>query len=162
MTRGDRRPSGATVAGPYRYRLWRTLAATTSRRVLFVMLNPSTADAETDDPTLRRCLGFASQWGFGRVEVCNLFAYRATRPATLRMVLDPVGPRNQDHLVEAATGCNLVVAAWGNLGHASDQSARVLAMLRGLAQVKCLGITGIGAPKHPLYVPYSAVLRRYP
>ena len=161
MKRGDLRPSGAHVSGPYRYRLWRTLSPGT-RRVLFVMLNPSTADAETDDPTLRRCVGFASQWGFGRVDVCNLFAYRATKPTALRLAVDPIGPKNHEYLVEAATGCNLVVAAWGNVGHGSDQSARVLATLRGLGQVKCLGTTGIGAPKHPLYVPYSAALKRYP
>src|SRR5437667_161717 len=78
---------------------------------------------------LRRCLGFASQWGFGRVDVCNLFAYRATKPAALRLAVDPIGPKNHEYLVEAATGCNLVVAAWGNVGHGSDQSARVLATL---------------------------------
>ena len=93
---------GAAIdpTGLYRYSLWREWDAN-APRVAFVMLNPSRADANTDDPTLRRCLGFARSWGCGSIEVVNLFAYRASRPDILRVVLDPVGPENDRYLQEA-------------------------------------------------------------
>src|SRR3989449_11540410 len=103
--------------GTYRYALWRRWAA--GPQVLFVMLNPSTADAQRDDPTIRRCIGFARRWGCGGIEVVNLFALRATDPRRLRYTRDPVGPENVAHLARAAGRASLVGAAWG-----ADPAAR--------------------------------------
>ncbi|HEV8470576.1 MAG TPA: DUF1643 domain-containing protein [Candidatus Limnocylindria bacterium] len=108
------------------------------------MLNPSTADARRDDPTIRRCIGFARGWGFGGVEVVNLFAYRTTDWRELVRVCDPVGPDNSRHLWRAIARAGLVVLAWG--AHAS--SSRLLSLPRA----RCLGLTRAGEPRHPLYL----------
>ena len=129
--------------------------------VCFVMLNPSTADAFRDDPTLRRCIGFARAWGFGGLEVVNLYSYRATAPADLKKALLPNGPDNDAHLHAAATGAARVVAAWGNHGDPSRVAA-VLSLLRAAAgQVWCLGQTRTGAPRHPLRLPAATRLVKY-
>ena len=134
----------------YRYRLWRRWAAGNS--VLFVLLNPSTADAEHDDPTLRRCVGFARRWGFGGVEIVNLFALRATDPRHLRNAVDPVGPDNNRQIRRAAQAAELVVAGWGNHG-ARDGRAAIVSRLLGRGRtLHCLGVTRQGQPRHPLYV----------
>src|SRR4051794_16373452 len=98
--------------GQYRYRLERTWEARAGT-VTWIMLNPSTADAEVDDPTLTRCLSFTRAAGWGRLLVVNLFALRSTDPAQLAQHADPVGPRNLDHVREALQEANLIVAAWG-------------------------------------------------
>jgi hypothetical protein len=133
----------------YRYRLWRRWDA--ARPVVaFVMLNPSTADAVRNDPTVRRCIGFARSWGFGGLEVVNLFAYRATDPRVLRRATDPVGPANRRHLAAAIVRAGLVIAAWGADPTARDAptQGRVLSQ----PELRCLGVTRSGAPRHPLYV----------
>lgn len=135
--------------GVYRYRLWRTWD-TALPAAAFILLNPSTADASHDDPTLRRCLGFARAWGYGGVEVVNLFAWAATDPAALRTCPDPIGPANDAAILAAVTGAPLVVAAWGNNGRLHDRAAAVLRLLDGIA-LTCLGLTGAGQPRHPLY-----------
>jgi hypothetical protein len=146
-------PRGATVSdvggatfsanGRYRYRLWRRWDR--SRPVVvFVMLNPSTADADKDDPTIRRCIGFARAWGYGGIEVVNLFAYRATLPRSLRAVDDPVGPENGRHIRRAVARADLVVLAWG----AHARASRLLSLPRA----RCLGLTRAGQPRHPLYL----------
>ncbi|TMG72243.1 MAG: DUF1643 domain-containing protein [Chloroflexi bacterium] len=141
----------------YRYRLWRRWDA--ARPVVaFVMLNPSTADAARDDPTIRRCIGFARSWGYGRLEVVNLFAYRATDPRSLRHVPDPVGPANLRHLAAATARARLVIAAWGADPSANDAPARKRVLSR--PELRCLGLTRSGAPRHPLYVPATARPRR--
>ena len=117
--------------------------------VCFVGLNPSTADASRDDPTLRRCMSFARERGFGGVSLGNLFALRATNPRTLREVEDPVGPRNDLWLKRLADEASLVVAAWGTRGRLGGRDAAVLPLL---GQVSCLGVTQQGDPRHPLYV----------
>lgn len=121
-------------------------------KVTFVMLNPSTADAVADDPTIRRCIGFAQAWGFGALEVVNLYAYRATRPAELFAADDPVGPRNNRFVRAAARSAALVVAAWGVYGRRHGRDAAVLATLRRIGPVHCLGMTLGGQPRHPLFV----------
>lgn len=142
--------SGAIFDGPYRYLLWRRWEASAAG-VLFVMLNPSTADARRDDPTIRRCIGFARAWGFGGVEVVNLFAWRATLPRELRRAADPIGPRNDQVIAEAAARAQAVIVAWGihgvHLGRGDD-----VAHLLAAARPRCLGATATGAPRHPLYV----------
>ena len=141
----------------YRYRLWRRWDRTRPV-VAFVMLNPSTADAERDDPTIRRCGGFARGWGFSAMTVVNLFALRATDPARLRRARDPIGPDNDDHIAAAAAGCDALVLAWGAHGALGGRDRDVLALLRG-CRPACLGVTRSGQPRHPLYLP-SATRRR--
>ncbi len=116
--------------------------------VCFIMLNPSTADANVDDPTIRRCIGFARRWGFGSLRVVNLYAFRATNPAEIKIAPDPIGPLNDDYLLSAAASSHLVIAAWG--GFAGKE--RVAAVCKKLGELKCLGLTQSGEPRHPLYV----------
>lgn len=126
------------------------------------MLNPSTADASVDDPTIRRCIGFARDWDFGGVRVCNLYAWRATKPAALKEVLEPVGERygllnrNDSAILDAAADAGRIIAAWGAWpGPLSTRTARVQTLLRG-RHVEALGLTKSGAPRHPLYMPKAA------
>lgn len=143
---------GATfdVARVYRYRLWRTWDATLPRCV-FIGLNPSTADEQVLDPTLRRCVDFARRWGCGRLDMLNLFALRSTDPEGLRTVTDPVGPENDRHLLEATREAEVVVAAWGAHEMALQRAKQVRRLL-GAVPFECLGLTKSGQPRHPLYV----------
>jgi len=118
--------------------------------VMFVGLNPSTADEHVDDPTIRRCIGFAKRWGYGSLVMANLFAYRSTDPSLLPLVSDPVGPRNDWWLSRLNRNVNLVVVAWGTNGTLFDRERHVL---RLLPTAHCLGLTKNGQPKHPLYLP---------
>ena len=139
--------------GAYRYSLTRGWDSG-KPAVNFLMLNPSTADAEQDDPTVRRCLGFAKAWGFGVLYVTNLFALRATDPRALYKHPDPVGPDNDRCILKAAAGSKLVVAAWGVHGDHRQRAADVLRLLMepGIA-VHALKLTKAGSPCHPLYLP---------
>jgi len=130
--------------GAYRYHLWREWEPARPT-VTFVMLNPSTADAHLDDPTIRRCVSFARSWGFGRLDVVNLCAYRATSPAVLLVAEEPFGPENGQHLLAALANADLVIAAWGNHGRAFTPPPFERA-------VHHLGLTKLGQPRHPLYV----------
>lgn len=141
----------------YRYHLERRLAPG-SRRCLFVMLNPSTADEELDDPTIRRCRTFALREDCDILEVVNLYAFRATNPADLRTAKDPVGPENARHIREAALRANLVIAAWGDKHLDGDWPHRVLEILCEAGAVHVLRWTLRGNPGHPLYVPSAASL----
>ena len=108
-------PAGAVFSDDmvYRYRLWRTWDPELPT-CLFLMLNPSTADHEQNDPTIRRCLDFAKQWGYGQLLVGNLFALRSTNPQNLRHHPEPTGgPDNDDALLAMHEEANLTVAAWG-------------------------------------------------
>ncbi len=149
------------ASGYYRYsltRLWRPKGG----RVAFVLLNPSTADAERDDPTIRRCIGFAQRWGFGSLEVVNLFAFRATRPPELKAAGNPVGAENDRFLREAQARAKVVVAAWGIHGGWLGRDREVLALLAGgPAPLKCLGLTMGGHPRHVLYLPGHLRPRTY-
>jgi hypothetical protein len=118
----------------------------------FIGLNPSTADATADDPTVRRCVGFAKTWGFGGVDVVNLFAFRATEPRVLRRAADPTGTENDAHLLEVAATAGRVVAAWGIHGSYRGRDEAVLGLLRAAGvKVSCLSHTQAGHPRHPLY-----------
>lgn len=141
--------------GRWRYTLRRSWApgrAAPARRdrLLIIALNPSTADAERDDPTIRRCIGFAQAWGFQALCVVNLFAWRATLPADLKAAADPVGPDNDAWLRQEARRAGLVLAAWGVHGVHQGRDAAVRAMLPAL---HCLRRTRDGHPAHPLYLP---------
>jgi hypothetical protein len=162
---------GAVISedGVYRYSLVRRWAwGLDVRPAHFIMLNPSTADAELDDPTIRRCVGFARALGCGGIVVANLYAYRATRPADLWRAADPVGPRN-DHILRelaartAATGAPLI-AAWGARVR-PDRVEAVLHLLEAAGArdlLTALGVTKDGAPRHPLYLPSSARPEQWP
>ena len=142
--------------GTYRFSLWRALQPSFNRlsghSCLFVMNNPSTADATEDDPTIRRVKGFAESWGFGMVRVVNCNPYRATDPKAAKMPPAEVLDQNDVLMAEQAWICEWVVAAWG--GKANRYLAdRALRLLRTIKPVRALELTKAGAPKHPLYLP---------
>jgi hypothetical protein len=116
----------------------------------FVGLNPSTADETTDDPTIRRCVRFARDWGFDRLKMVNLYAYRATNPHDLWTADDPVGPENDHNLSLAFGGSDRIVVAWGSNAQAR-RLERFEAIFRGW-QFWALGLTKDGFPRHPLYM----------
>lgn len=143
--------------GKFRYRLWRKWGE--GSPLLFVMLNPSTADHEVDDPTIRRCLRFAESHGFGELEVVNLFAYRATDPHDLRRAGYQVGPENDHHIAAAVGDAAAVCLAWGANVGGLERPVIVLQQLRALGvKPQCLRITRGGYPQHPLMLPSSCRL----
>lgn len=148
----------------YRYQLTR-IWDETKKVACFVMLNPSTADANIDDPTIRRCVGFATKWGYGGIVVVNLAAFRATDPDKLSEVEDPVGPENLHHVETAISGSEVVVAAWGNVKlkfsrGACQRGMSLVSCAKSVVTIcesrgkrlRCLGKTSSGQPRHPLYV----------
>jgi len=180
--------AGARISadGKYRYRLWREWRGgelwnwweNGGRPVLdgsgqpigepkvclFVMLNPSTADGVKDDSTIRKCVGFARRWGYDRLDVVNLFAYRVTNPHRLLALNhddDPVGWENQRSIHESSADADIVVAAWGAHGGHLGQDETALGWLACDKPVMCLGETADGHPRHPLYVPYDTELRPF-
>ena len=178
--------SGADISlcGKYRYRLWREWRATHARKnwrwygakdgngreigepkaCVFVMLNPSTADGKADDPTIRKCIGFAKRWNYERLEVLNLFAYRATDPRALLALThdaDPVGLRNSEVFANLHNDdYGMLVCAWGAHGSHLGQDETVLGWLQE-NRTYVLGLTKDGSPRHPLYVPYETVPFRW-
>lgn len=135
----------------YRYRLDRRWAD--GPTVAWVMLNPSTADGTTDDPTLRRIQAFSRSWGFGALTVVNLYAWRATDPAGLWTAADPVGPGNDRHIYEGVAGHEVVVA-WGAHGKPEriTEVVRLIESAPGAGRPKALALTKTGQPRHPLYL----------
>lgn len=122
--------------------------------VMFIGLNPSTADEYNDDPTVRRCIGYARAWGYNRMIMTNIFAFRATYPSDMKAAADPVGPENDKWLLACAKEAALVVAAWGNDGAFRGRSRQVLEMMaREGVQLMCLQMTQAGEPGHPLFLP---------
>ena len=119
----------------------------------FVMLNPSTADGTQDDPTIRRCIGFAKSWGYTTLSVRNLFSFRATDPRELLSAENPVGGRGDQELITACTA-DLLVAAWGaTVPFERDRQAMVLFREHFPEKtIYCIGVTKGGHPRHPLYV----------
>lgn len=156
--------SGALISecGKYRYRLWRLWNADQPVMV-WVMLNPSTADAATDDPTIRKCIGFAKTHGFGGIIVVNLFAWRATDPKELSTVPDPIGPENDQHILWACRAplIRQVVAGWGADRFAQKRARAVRVLIQGATglRLQCFRKSEkTGAPWHPLYLPYASPL----
>jgi hypothetical protein len=149
-----------STCGRYRYLLTRQVGPGL-RTATFIMLNPSTADATKDDPTIRRCIGYARQWGCGRLAVLNLFAFRATDPADLKRAVEPVGSENRawfDRKLRAGHD-GPVVCAWGVHGEHLGQDGVVLGWLDALGvRPFALGLTRDGHPRHPLYLPKGAEL----
>ncbi len=151
--RSQRWVSGGAIFDPtgnYRYTLWREWDPQ-APRLGFIMLNPSTADATWDDATIRRCVGFARVWGYGAVEVVNLFAYRTPHPRHLRQVREPIGPDNDRYLDAIQQRVQRLILAWGNSGNFQNRPQAVLRLLTP-DQLYCLGMTRLGQPCHPLYL----------
>jgi hypothetical protein len=142
--------------GRYRWWLRRSWEGGDGRSVCFVMLNPSTADSLVDDPTIRRCVGFARSWGYSSLVVRNLFALRATNPDELLTAPDPTGGEEGDRHLRLAGESDRVVAAWG-AGAPFARPRRALELLAGVP-LYCLGVTKNGDPRHPLYVKAGAPL----
>jgi hypothetical protein len=134
----------------YRYSLWR-IWDEDGPKLNVIGLNPSVADENLDDPTIRRCIGFARDWGYGGLVMTNLFAYRSTDPRGLLAVDDPVGPENDD-ILEFWACAGTPLAAWGAHPMARARSVQAMRMLSYL-EFECLGLTKDGSPRHPLYVP---------
>lgn len=152
--------SGSAVlseCGRYRYRLDRTVDPSKQGRVCWVMLNPSTADASVDDPTLRRCIGYTRAWHHAALVVVNLFAWRATDPSDLPADIgEAVGPLADEHIVAALRVSSLVVCGWGAIGRREHVLTRRRAVLDLIAscghQPMALARTKCGNPRHPLYL----------
>jgi hypothetical protein len=152
-----------SACGRYRYSLSRRWDDDPLKPLVgWIMLNPSTANHTVDDPTIRRCMGFAKAWGFAGITVRNLFALRATDPRELYKSDDPIGPENDKSIIEMMGECQSFVAAWGVHGAMLDRDKAVLKMFaeRG-KQVHCIGLTKDSFPKHPLYVAGNAELVPY-
>lgn len=138
--------------GLFRLSLTRTWDASLPRLV-FIMLNPSKANASIDDPTVRRCIGFAQALGYGSIEIVNLYAYRATNPIDLKKAGFPVGEGNDAAIVRAVARAGAVVCAWGANARALPRAAEVLDLIELWCTPQALAWTADGIPKHPLYLP---------
>ena len=155
-TKGDA-PSTAVYSDCERYRysltrVWDDL----DRKVLFVMLNPSTATEVQNDPTVERCERRARTLGFGGFRVTNIFAWRDTDPRNMKAASDPIGAENDATLMEGAEWATLIIAAWGTHGAHQNRGADVAALLGSTGQpLYHLGLSKHGHPKHPLYLPYT-------
>ena len=145
---------GATISecGDYRYDLWRTWDKE-KPFVTFIMLNPSTADANEDDATIRRCVGYAKKWGYSGLVVVNLFAYRATKRKVMLAHQEPVGLDNEEYIFNACLRARIVICAWGADGSHRGRSKVVADKLRqwGITP-HYLSLTSKGEPGHPLYL----------
>jgi hypothetical protein len=145
----------------YRYQLTRRWSD--SPFLAWIMLNPSTADENTDDPTIRKCVRWARMGGFGGIAVLNLLALRATDPRELNTHLDPIGPENDRHIAEVVRKTieqgGSVACAWGCGGTLQGRASAVLRLLQEQGcRPLCLGTTREGQPRHPLYVAYQQAL----
>lgn len=158
MSRG----AGMSSCHKYRYSLWRIWEAR-GPCVAFIGLNPSTADEVIDDPTIRKCIGFARRWGFGGLFMLNLFPLRATLPRDMKAAVDPLGgPAADSVLLHYADQCQRLVACWGVDGAYRGRGDQVVNLLQAAGrELHCLGVTKDGQPKHPLYIPYDTKLELY-
>lgn len=146
--------------GTYRYRLDREWNNNLSK-IAFIMLNPSIADADIDDPTIRRCISFAEKLGHGGLVVGNLFALRSTSPKNLYNHVDPVGIGNDIHLISIARSVERVVCAWGTHGKFMHRDNTVREILKTFRPLNALKITADGSPGHPLYIPSETKLLEF-
>ena len=155
-TKGDA-PSTAVYSDCERYRYSLTRVwDTQGGKVLFVMLNPSTATEVQNDPTVERCERRARTLGFGGFRVTNIFAWRDTDPRKMKATGDPIGPHNDAAILEGATWANRVIAAWGTHGAHMNRGADVAVLLASTGNpLYHLGLSKHGHPKHPLYLPYT-------
>ena len=134
------------------------------KKIMFLMLNPSTADEVQSDPTVTRCKNYAKLWGYNRVYVCNIFAYRSTDPQGLREVEDPIGQLNDNYICNIAGLVDTVVCAWGTHGEYLNRGEEVVELLTDAGyndKLHALGINKGGTPKHPLYLRKNQEIFRY-
>ncbi|UYV37720.1 DUF1643 domain-containing protein [Rhodobacteraceae bacterium D3-12] len=161
-TKGDA-PSTAVYSEceAYRYALTRVWDEA-GRKVLFIMLNPSTATEVQNDPTVERCERRARALGFGGFRVTNIFAWRDTDPRKMRAAADPVGPLNDATITEGCGWADQIIAAWGTHGAHLQRGPAVEALLRDSGrEIYHLGLTKDGHPKHPLYIAYTQQPERW-
>ena len=151
------RKAAFSRCGRYRYALWREWDPS-KPRVLFIGLNPATADACKDDNTMRRCMHYARSWGFGSMAVGNLFAWRTTWPRELKKATDPVGRYNDRWLRRLSRQSALIVAMWGNHG---SYLGRAAAIRKRYAGLHCLGVTSLGEPHHTRGLPNGLMPSAY-
>jgi len=153
-----------SVCEKYRYVLTRTWDDY-KPRVLFIMLNPSTADAENDDPTTRRCIRFAKDWGYGGIYIVNLFAYRATNPYDLLHTPFVVGVENEKWFRRMSALAHLVVCAWGNSCIVEKIQKRLDHTWKPLSWISkplyYLELSNDGTPKHPLYLKKDLIPKKF-
>jgi hypothetical protein len=145
--------------GQYRYALTRDWQ-NGDGEVVFILLNPSTADDSQDDPTVRRCIGFAKSWGKSSLKIVNLFAFRSTKPDALLRCENAIGPENDHHIVSACRTAETIgampntpaiICAWGNHGGLMERSTHIRKLLIDL-NPSCFGLTAKKQPRHPLYL----------
>ena len=129
----------------YRYSLWR-IWQPAKPMAMFIGLNPSTADATRDDPTIRRCLRFSGDWGCGGLVMTNLFAFRATSPKVMLTAPEPIGSQNDRVLEDWGQKVGLIVAVWGTMGGHQGRDKVIEAQF---PELRCLGVTKAGFPRHP-------------
>lgn len=151
----------------YRYKLGRIISEG-RKSVLWIMLNPSTANAFILDPTLRKCREFSKRWGYNIMLVGNVFAYRSTDPKGLYKIKDPLGKENKKAIEEMALDYNNsecdIICGWGQEKIVDKYKKQINDMLLPFAMEKmlyCLGTNKNGSPKHPLYLPYTTKLRKF-
>jgi len=160
ITRRHQKGDAASVAiysdcQRYRYSLTR-IWDDSGEKVLFLMLNPSTATELQNDPTVERCERRARALGYGAFSVTNIFAWRATDPRDMRAASDPVGPDNDAAILAAVDWADQIVCAWGAHGAHLDRGQNVTRLLRATNRpLSHLGLTKAGHPKHPLYIGYK-------
>lgn len=156
MTRG----AHISEDGKYRFSLWRIWDGTLPT-VMFIMLNPSTANGYEDDPTIRRCIGYAKAWGYGGLYVCNLFAFRATKPKALKeniklstLRVDAIGYGNDEIIISTSTCCDKVIFAWGRHGVIRNRDKEVIDLFK---EAFYLELTKDNIPKHPLFLKQTLI-----
>jgi hypothetical protein len=126
--------------------------------VTFIMLNPSTADGEQDDPTVRKCIGFADRLGYGHLNIVNLFDFRATKPKDLFIATDTISPECLWWIIRSIQECPDVICAWGANARGLPRADEVLRLAFAVSggRVRALRLLGDGTPEHPLMIPYAA------
>lgn len=143
----------------WRYKLWRNWKTTGKGRIaVFCGLNPSTADAVVNDPTVTRCIRFAQKWKYTGMIMLNAYAFRATDPDVMVAAPEPVGRHNDDAIAACTNSGHLFVVAWG--GSLSPKQRRQVGWDERIAKIltltkltpHCLGVTKDGSPRHPLYM----------
>jgi hypothetical protein len=135
----------------YRYTLWRTWSSD-KPKIMFLGLNPSTADEVKNDPTVTRCINYARKWGYGGMYMMNIFAFRTTYPVELKKAKDPIGKDNDKWILLISKKVDLCIGAWGNDGQYLDRSTKIKELV---ANLYCLKVNSSGEPAHPLYLKAS-------
>lgn len=153
-----RQGASLSACKEYRYSLWRIWDEHKSY-VLFICLNPSTADDSNDDATVKKCVKYAEDWGYGGVYIANLFALRSKDPNELFKSNDPIGPDNNSRIIQLSKKAGVIVAAWGNHGSYMSRDKYILDRIPNL---KCLNVNKTGQPAHPLYQPDTTSLKSFP